>query len=188
MNNPEALVQLSGGIDSTYVLYHWLKDNPNKTILVHHIHLKNNEGRLEYEKKAVDSILNYLREHGLDNFVYIESTFDYGNMGWIIKDVEVCGFFLGIILRNQKWTNLKKILMPIYKPEAGSRHKRAERIRNIVSLHREIEVEFPLLNMKKAEVMQGLPKELLDMTWYCRKPVNGKVCGVCITCKDVNKK
>ena len=186
MKSPEALIQLSGGIDSTYVLYDWLRNNPDKSILVHHIHLKNHESRLEHEKVAVNNILDYLRKHGYNNFIYLESGFDYGNLGWIVKDVEVCGFFLGVILRNKRWSNLKQILLPIYKPEAGLRHKRAERIRNIISLQRPIEVLYPLLEFTKEDTIKALPKELLDLTWYCRKPVNGKVCGECITCVEVN--
>ena len=37
------LLNFSGGIDSTYCLFHLLKDNPKETLLVHHLNLINRE-------------------------------------------------------------------------------------------------------------------------------------------------
>jgi 7-cyano-7-deazaguanine synthase in queuosine biosynthesis len=185
MKPTTTIIQLSGGIDSAYVLYDWLKNNPDEKCIVHHINLKNHEGRAEREGVAVKNILKWLKGQGLDNFTYIESTFDYGNMGYIIKDVEVCALFLGIIVRNEKWTDLKQIVEAIYEPEKGTRHTRAKEILEIVGFNKEISVVYPLKNLSKADVIEMMPEDLLNLCWYCRKPVNNEPCEKCATCKEV---
>ena len=187
---PIALIQLSGGIDSAYVLYDWLKNNPNDIILVHHIKLINHEKRSKYEAVAVKKILEWLTGKGLSNFKYIESKFDYGGIVGIIKDVEVCNFFLGVILRAKRWSSICKIFMPIYKKENVSRQIRATKIRRLVSNQSTIseksgiEVIYPIENKTKKEVMEKMPKELLELCWYCRKG-SETPCGKCITCEEV---
>ena len=189
---PIALIQLSGGIDSTYVLYQWLMDNPDELILVHHIDLINHERRHKREQIAVDKILYWLKDHGLDNFTYIKSTFDYGGIGSIIKDVEVCNFFIGIILRSNKWNAIRSVLMPIYKRENVLRQTRANRLRKLVSndsIEEEkygVTVLYPIENKTKQEVMALMPEDLLKLCWYCRYG-SSKPCGKCITCVEVNK-
>jgi 7-cyano-7-deazaguanine synthase in queuosine biosynthesis len=191
---PIALIQLSGGIDSTFVLYDWLINNPDENILVHHINLINHENRCENEKLAVQRIIKWLSEKGHNNFTYIESTFDYGNIGSIIKDVEICNFFIGIILRSSKWTSVKKVYMPIYRHEKVEtlRQKRANRLRKLVSndsiLNEKlgIEVIYPIEHNTKREVIDKMPEGLLELCWYCR--YGGIMpCGECITCMDIKK-
>ena len=184
-SKPTMLVQLSGGIDSAFVLWDWLKNNPNEICLVHHINRKNHEGRLELEKIAVNNILNWLSANGLDNFIYVESGFDYGSLNYIIKDVEICGFFLGVILRNPKWASIEKILMPIYGDINSAREVRKRKILDIVSYDKKVRIEYPLKYLSKADVINKIPKKLLELTWYCRKPKNKLPCGDCYTCNEV---
>lgn len=183
---PTMLLQLSGGIDSAFVLWEWLKNNPDEICLVHHINLKNHEGRLEFEKIAVDNILKWFMNQGLNNFIYLESGFDYGTVNYIIKDVEICGLFLGIILRNPKWSGIEKILMPIYEDINSAREIRKRKILDIVSYNKKVKIEYPLKGLTKLDVINKIPKELLELTWYCRKPINKILCGKCYTCNEVN--
>jgi hypothetical protein len=182
---PVALIQLSGGLDSTYCLYDWLKNNPDKFIVVHHINLINHEGRCDLEKKAVYNILNWFDSKGLNNYFYLENTFDYGNLRFIIKDVEVCGFHIGAILRNKRWKSINEVIMPIYEPEIANRQKRAAAIAKLVSMRKNLLLSYPIKNKTKSFVLDGMPKELINLCWYCRNPVNSKTCGKCKTCKDV---
>lgn len=182
---PTTLIQLSGGIDSAYVLYKWLKENPNEYCLVHHINLINHEGRNKFEKKAVYDILAWLDENGLKNYFYLENTFDYGNLSFIIKDVEVCGFHIAVILRNPRWSSVKKVLLPIYNNET-KREKTRRGIIKLVTYHKEVELIYPLKETNKHEVMDVMPSELLKKCWYCRTPKYDLPCGECKTCKEVN--
>ena len=51
--------------------------------------------------------------------------------------------------------------------------------------------EFPLLGYTKKEMAAIAEKngwnELMKMTWFCRRPVNGHPCGLCGPCTDVVK-
>ena len=85
------LLNFSGGIDSAYCLYRYLKDDPRETLLVHHLNLINKEGRAPHEKQAVKSILDWCVKNGIANFKYIESAFDYGTLGYLVKDIEIIG-------------------------------------------------------------------------------------------------
>src|SRR5690554_5062689 len=82
------LLHLSGGQDSTYVAWKWLKDNPDEVLLIHHINLlSGGENRMAQENRAVRNILEFLRSEGLYNFIYHESGFNYGSLPRIsIKD------------------------------------------------------------------------------------------------------
>ena len=47
--------------------------------------------------------------------------------------------------------------------------------------------EFPILKLTKTDIAQ-IAKEhgwtqIMEMTWFCHKPINGKPCGLCNPCK-----
>ena len=58
----DTLLMFSGGIDSTYVAYSYLLQNPDKKLLIHHINLQNHENRSFCQKRSVDNILNYFQQ------------------------------------------------------------------------------------------------------------------------------
>lgn len=188
--NPTTLIQLSGGIDSVYIVWKYLKENPNEVFLIHHINLINNEGRWEKEKEAVDNVLNWLNENELTNYYYLENTFDYGDLHYIINDVEICGFHIGMILRNPRWSSLKRVIMPIYNKESDRELRKSELIK-LVGYNNLIDIEYPLYSKTKEDVIREIPKELLDMCWYCRRPSALtkviKPCGFCHTCQEVKE-
>jgi len=180
------LIQFSGGIDSAFVLWDWLSRNKDEYCLVHHINLINHEGRVDYEKQAVYEILQWLDNQELTNYIYLESTFDYGNLGYIIKDVEVCGFFSGIVFRSPHWTNLKNIAISVYDINSKREGLRRTLLRE-VSYGKDYHFEYPLHRMTKKDVMKAMPEQLLKLCWYCRTPSTSGKCGKCITCKEVLK-
>ena len=182
--NPTTLIQLSGGIDSTFVLWNWLKNHPEEYCIVHHIVLTNREGRRVHEQTAVQKILAYLDSVGLCNYIYLENSVDYGTIGLTIKDVELCGFFAGMIIRSRRWSSLQEILLPIYKSETGRESVRRELI-NLIGRKSDFKITYPFAEMTKTDVIERLPTELFDLCWYCRKPVRGIVCGICPTCVEV---
>jgi len=179
------LIQLSGGIDSTYVLWKWLKENPNEYCVVHHINIINYEKRNQKELEAVDKILKWLDSQGLKNYFYLENTFDYGNFTSVVFDVEVCGFNAGIILRANRWNSIKNVILPVYSAEVDREHRRRE-VMSIMAL-RDLDVFYPICNMEKWQLIDEIPKELLELTWWCRVPYNDKPCKRCFTCEEVKK-
>jgi hypothetical protein len=129
--------------------------------------------------------LKYLDNIGLGNYIYLENTFDYGNLGFIIKDVELCGFHLGVILRNSRWNSIRDILLPIYDNETKRESVRRKLIQ-LVGYGKNVNVLYPLKEKTKSDVMDAMPKHLLDLCWYCRTPKQYEPCGTCKTCKQVN--
>jgi 7-cyano-7-deazaguanine synthase in queuosine biosynthesis len=51
--------------------------------------------------------------------------------------------------------------------------------------------EFPLLGLTKSKMEEIAKKngwtKLMKMTWFCRRPKNGRPCGICGPCTDVAK-
>jgi hypothetical protein len=164
------LIQLSGGVDSTYILWKWLIENPNEYCLVHHIKLINYEQRHDYEIEAIDKVLRWLDNKGLKNYFYVQNTFDYGNFTSVITDSEICGFHAGILLRSPRWLSINKVLLPIYNvnPEyakmqkGGREHNRLE-IMKTTSKRDDYESVYPLINMDKIDVVRAIPRDLLDL-------------------------
>lgn len=191
-NNPLTLLNFSGGMDSTYVLYHWLKENPNETILLHHINLHHPaENRIEQEQTAVKNILNWLKRKGMYNFIYHQSSFDYGSLPRIsIKDIQIVALFSGIILRTPQYKSINKILFSWHKGEVDDESiRQGYRVKAMfTALEIPIpEFEFPIQHLDRRDMAKKMPKELLRLTHSCRKPLPSRNCGICKTCKELKK-
>lgn len=181
-----SLIQLSGGIDSTYVLWKWLKENPNEFCVVHHINFKGlSQDRVSEERMAVDRILKWLDSKGLNNYFYVENGFDYGNFTSSVYDVELCGFLAGVILYSPRWASVKNMIHSIYDYDSKREHKRKELMR--ITSQRDVESIYPLKNKEKWQVIMEMPEELLQLCWYCRNPKLENICGECHTCIEVKR-
>jgi len=197
-----AFLNLSGGVDSTYYLWRWLRENPNEIIIVHHcLFLKR---RLKEEKEACDKIIAFLRKEGLKNFKYIETGMQKGTMQGKTMDVEMLSGMTGIALKLAP--TVTDILLSYCQEETAELHKHllaGKEIKDFDPKHR-----YSIVNkvvetltqrnfnyicyrdekgglLSKKAMIKEMPRELFAMTWYCRKPVNGKPCGVCHTCRKV---
>jgi len=189
----KTLINLSGGIDSTFALYRYLKNNPEEKALIHFCHLINHEGREPYESKAVSNILQWLSENNLNNFKFVESQFDYKSLGNIIRDVELLSFLTAVICQNPAHQTISEVILSVNKDEKNRYTNkfyndeliRREKLVKLIA-KRYIKFKFPICEMTKTDIIQEMPKELFDLCWYCRRPKNGKVCNSCHTCNLVN--
>jgi tRNA(Ile)-lysidine synthase TilS/MesJ len=192
---PDTLIHLSGGQDSTYALYTWLRDNPEKKCIVHHVNLKHRaENRLEPEYNSVHNILTWLRRNGLGNFHYLESSFDYGDLPRIsIKDIQVVAMFTGIILRTPGYKDVRNVILSWHKGEVNSSAiNRGQKVRQLLEGlfigPERYELHFPLEDINRKDMAQIMPIELLKMCHCCRKPLPGaKSCGQCRTCMELKE-
>lgn len=195
----DSILAFSGGVDSTYCLYDYLRKNKDKTLLVHHVRMKHYEGRMEYELKAVRSILEWLRKNGLDNFVYSESGFDYGDITFVHYDIVTAGYFTGVILQNPKYRDIKYVIATTNREEAHTdsleqvkgekRRVLRDNLIRLVAKRDTIETVYPIYNIAKRDLVRKMPKDLFKLCWYCRRPTKeGKACGVCFTCCRVEGK
>lgn len=186
---PTYLISLSGGLDSTYCLYDFLKNNPDKKIVVHHINLRHNaEDRLEVEKEAVKRILDWLRGKKLNNFIYHESSWDYGSLPRIaIKDIQIVSLFAAVILKTHGYQNINKIILSWHKGEVNrediNRGFRVKAMLKTAEVDRDIELLFPIEFMTRREMIRKMPNELVSMVRSCRHP-KPNPCENCKTCNE----
>jgi hypothetical protein len=187
----DALIHLSGGMDSTFVLWDYLKHNPDKRILVHHVKLRHlAEDRLELEQAAVENIVAWLKIRGMTNFDYHESRFEYGTLPRIsVKDIQIVAFFTAIILRTKNFKGFRKLLLSWHKGEVDDVEiNRGARIKKVLE---GLEVEniprfvFPIAQKTRADMAKVMPADLLDLVWVCRKPKDGKKCLRCKICLEM---
>lgn len=178
----DTLLNFSGGVDSTCCMWLYLSKEKKKKLLVHHITLNSTEKRAEYETTAVKNILLWFKKRGMNNFDYINTRIDYGNVPLYVLDAYPIGFFTGLILMQKRYQNIKYMIRPTILDErirlgdALEKRRAKETALRTTLAGREVEILTPIAEMNKQEIIATMPKDLFKLCWYCRKPVNGKTC------------
>lgn len=190
------MLMLSGGIDSVAALYKHLTET-DEPIRTHHVKLLNWEGRARYEAVAVQKVLAWARRNGHSHrIIHSQSTTDYGSLRYIVADHHTWGYWAAIVLANPRSAGITRIIRTMHiddsirdgvvQPDKQGRIREAWEKPIELIAKRGIEFVWPLREMTKAQVIQSLPRELLEVCWYCRRPQRGKPCNECRTCKHVN--
>lgn len=183
---PSILVLLSGGLDSTGVL--WKLIHSKEELLVHHLYLSNKENRAEAEAIAVKGIVKYIKK--IRDFHYTESFHEYpsfnGNFMW---DSDIYNFVAGTICLSAK--TIKEVAIGRTRSDVGF-DQRAERGTQMLSiLAPDVKKIYPVADMKKKEIYDMLPEDLRKLTWSCRTPIyvndDIKMCYSCKTCIEISK-
>jgi hypothetical protein len=188
--NYDTLICLSGGIDSTFAIWDWWQrngHNPKARLLIHHCHMETREGRLKYESEATRKIIQYFESNGFKNFDYTESSFSYGTIKHIVQDIEIIGFLMGVMCRSREYQIASiSICASKYDLTLAGYGQRSERRYNVIkALTGKIySYSYPIINYDRKDMIEMMPRELLDLCWFCRTPDNGKPCGKCKTCKS----
>jgi 7-cyano-7-deazaguanine synthase in queuosine biosynthesis len=192
MKNCDTLLHFSGGQDSTYALYSYLRDNPKKHLLVHHVNLNHKaEDRVNQEAAACKKIMRWLRANGYGNFTYLESSFSYGDLPRIsIKDIQVVAMFTGIILRTTEYKHIKKVILSWHRgevnaPEIGRGYRVKKVLKGLDVEEDRYELLFPIEHLTRQDMAEDMPSTLLGLCHCCRKPVGNKSCGRCKPCKEL---
>jgi len=198
------IIPFSGGIDSTGVLYHCLKNQPDRHFLLMKVCLYNSisANRMTKEKEAVTAILAYLRENGINNFEYRELEYHYPTLGvpplW---DSEVVYFAAATCIRAYPEIDClyEGVTADDYEGEGNDFNERLEKYARILHVvanknDDDFSIQMPLNHLTKLEIMLMLPPELLNMTWSCRYPVPKETysytlerCHFCPPCKVIDK-
>lgn len=190
------LVMLSGGLDSTYLLYHYLK-NTNYNVHAHHVILKSKtELRWRHEKKASEDVVEYCKKN-VRQFKYTFNTWGWGSVRNIIKDISLVSVIAALIVREVSGDKIYlatgRVADDNERPESYNLYESDEAgvlwrtVFDARQLNKKIEpiIQRPLVDMSKRDLINNMPKKLFEMTWSCRTPNNGKPCGVCHACKDL---
>lgn len=184
---PQILVNLSGGVDSTYALWRLLKLGYPTT--VHHVKLKSREGRVKFEQDAVTNIINWLAQQNLRPVAYVEQGYDYGNLRYVIRDIEIIRYMTGVVLQSRPHTQVNTVIASGIKHDARLSEEHVARIRRLLAdaSGRHINLMRPIRHLTKSQILAHMPEELFNLTWYCRKPqANGRLCHRCRTCRHVD--
>jgi 7-cyano-7-deazaguanine synthase in queuosine biosynthesis len=184
----------SGGIDSTAMLVKLLTEGTDE-LRVHHIHMQNREGRDAAEQRAVNSILSWCREH-YRPFRYSESGLDFRALEAIPIDYLSIAFVAcQVAIDTPRCTRIAvgALAADTDIENRSARQRRAfdamyecYRARKLGEPH--VEWIYPVHDMPKAELVALLPAALLDLTWSCRRPLDGKrPCRACKACHTREK-
>ena len=184
----------SGGVDSTAMLVKLLVESEDP-LRVHHIHMVNQERREAAERRAVDAILAYCRKH-YRSFRYSESGLDFQALEAIPIDYLSIAFVACQVAIDTPRCTRIAVGSLAADTDIENRSLRQRRVFDeMYACYRarklgEAQVEwiYPVYHQPKSGLVAALPKELLDRTWSCRRPVaGGRACGACKACRAREK-
>lgn len=181
---------LSGGIDSSFCL--WQRAVAGLETRTHHVYLNDHEGRLDVEARACRQVLEYIKGIG-GRVHHTESHVDFGRM-WIPKNHHLWAYWAGVILASPSGKQIDEVVIPRHFDgvRGGPDGPVAKNIDRCFLGHIELlarrrpRLVYPMVHMTKADVIRAMPRELLELCWWCRRPQNGKPCHKCATCKLVD--
>ena len=184
------LVMFSGGLDSTAMLLKLLGESAEE-LRVHHIRMMNREKRDLAEQRAVESIVAYFRAR-CRPFRYSESALDFTALEAIPIDYLSIAFVACQVAIDTPGCNRIAVGSLATDTDIVNRTARQERVfEEMYACYRarklgepRVDWIFPVYDVPKAELASALPHELLDLTWSCRRPVDGlRPCMACKACK-----
>jgi 7-cyano-7-deazaguanine synthase in queuosine biosynthesis len=184
------LVMFSGGLDSTAMLVKLLAETAEE-LRVHHIRMVNKEGRDRAEQRAVEAIVAYCRRH-YRPFRYSESGLEFAELEAIPIDYLAIAFVACQVAIDTPGCTRVAVGALAADTDIVNRNARQRRVFDAMyECYRarklgepQVEWTFPVYHAAKAELAAALPQELLDLTWSCRRPVDGfRPCLRCKACK-----
>jgi len=183
----------SGGLDSTAMLVKLLEETKEE-LRVHHIRMANKEGRDGAEQAAVERIVGWCRDR-YRPFRYSESALDFTALEAIPIDYLCIAFVACQVAIDTPGCNRIAVAALSRDTDIENRSARQRRVfETLYECYRarklgECEVQwiYPVYPSTKAELAARLPRQLVDLTWSCRRPVresNGefRACGTCKAC------
>jgi 7-cyano-7-deazaguanine synthase in queuosine biosynthesis len=186
----------SGGLDSTAMLVELLAHG-EEPLRVHHIHMHNAEGRAEAERRAVDAIVAWCRSR-YRPFRYSESGLDFRGLEAIPIDYLSIAFVACQVAIDTPGCNRIAVASLARDTDIENRSARQRRVFDeMYACYRArklgepaVEWLYPVYRKTKQELAQGLPAELLALTWSCRRPLaepaaegsRYRPCGACKAC------
>ncbi|MBL4807719.1 MAG: hypothetical protein JKY31_10575 [Rhodobacteraceae bacterium] len=188
---PVSLVMLSSGLDSLYALVKLLTETDD-VVLVHHVHIINNENRHEIEAKRTRQLADWCRAKYRD-FRYSESTINHKGFKGFGFDIMSVAFEAGMVCRSFYEANDYPVskLLTGWCTEEESYPGRSPHVKAVVVANcfpYEPPKFFFFDRVTKMEEARYLPPALVRMSWTCRRPViseggEAEECGKCPSCE-----
>jgi len=182
----------SGGLDSTAMLVKLLTESDDE-LRVHHIRMANREGRDGAEQRAVESIVAWCRDR-YRPFRYSESGLDFRALEAIPIDYLSIAFVACQVAIDTPRCNRVAVASLARDTDIENRSARQRRVfdalyecyryRKLGEPH--VQWIYPVYHATKQALAHSLPRELVALTWSCRRPVRRGAgwhpCGACKAC------
>ena len=192
------LLMFSGGIDSTYLLYHYLR-HTSHPVHAHHISFRYAHWpRWRAEDPASEKISDWCRENVRD-FEYSTSRFDldFPDVGWDSDLQLLVASKVALNLRGRRITfALGWCTEDLQRAQVRDRQERnvttnlwRALCRSVVDADLNQEIAMPIVErgLSKADIIAELPEELVALAWSCRTPRFEddvpRPCGRCNACR-----
>jgi 7-cyano-7-deazaguanine synthase in queuosine biosynthesis len=186
------LAMFSGGLDSTAMLVKLLEETSDD-LRVHHIRMANKEGRDEAEQSAVEAIVAWCRGR-YRTFRYSESGLDFTALEAIPIDYLSIAFVACQVAIDTPGCDRIAVAALARDTDIENRSARQRRVfetlyecyraRKLGEPH--VEWIYPVYDEQKRALAARLPRELLELTWSCRRPLRDgpgwRACGACKAC------
>jgi len=182
----------SGGLDSTAMLVKLLGETRDE-LCVHHIRMVNREARAEAEHSAVERIVAWCRDR-YRPFRYSESAMDFSALEAIPIDYLSIAFVACQVAIDTPRCDRIAVAALARDTDIENRSARQRRVFDtLYECYRarklgepEVQWIYPVYHSTKRELAATLPRELVELTWSCRRPVREaeqwRPCGVCKAC------
>lgn len=182
----------SGGLDSTAMLVKLLAETRD-ALRVHHIRMENREMRAAAEQSAVEGILAYCRQH-YRPFRYSESGLEFSQLQAIPIDYLSIAFVACQVAVDTPGCTRIAVASLAADTDIANRSARQRRVfETLYECYRArqlgepaVQWIYPVYGYGKDELAAGLPRDLVNLTWSCRRPVAAargfRPCGACKAC------
>lgn len=197
MNKPTVIVLLSGGLDSAALLYKLLKED-KYDIYVHHIEMIYNDKLYIVSKIASDNCVNWCKKN-IKDFTYTTSAVDISYSS-TRAGMPIIAFICSQLVLRSNITNLCYITLGLFFYKKDPKHYYHSLVNNLYTIYTAgfgdhkntiIPIVFPLMNSRKIELYNSLPKELAKLTWGCLTPIykNNYIypCNNCEKCEQLEE-
>lgn len=183
---------ISGGLDSAYLAYRLL--SMGHPLLLHHCTYRTNQNRWPHEEEAYQAVLDWLTHHGLTDWMLITTEFSRtGSIPYWFLDYEYLFWVAGAQLRNHPKNrdrqDIKHVVVPShYESRRTFGDKTFDRIWKTMetTAQRKLVGLEPMKRYNRTQILSDMPRDLIALCWWCRKPKNGKPCHQCSTCRAVD--
>jgi 7-cyano-7-deazaguanine synthase in queuosine biosynthesis len=186
------LVMFSGGLDSTAMLVKLLGETRDE-LRVHHIRMANKERRDDAEQRAVEAIVAWCRDR-YRPFRYSESGLDFADLEAIPIDYLSIAFVACQVAIDTPRCDRIAVAALARDTDIENRSARQRRVFDVLyECYRarklgepQVQWIYPVYHSTKRELAERLPRELVELTWSCRRPVREaerwRPCGACKAC------
>jgi hypothetical protein len=165
----------------------------DEPLRVHHIRMENAEMRAAAEQAAVAAIIAYCRAHYRE-FQYSESGLDFRSLAAIPIDYVCIAFVACQVAIDTPGCTRIAVAALERDTDIVNRSARQRRVFDeMYACYRArklgepvVQWIYPVYRQTKRELAQSLPRELVELTWSCRRPVPAndgyRACGACKAC------